>query len=445
MFVGCGVNRNVSVNGEIAFVNVSVLTMEDERVLEHQTVVVDNGRIALIGRTDEVTLAEDVEVIEAAGQYLMPGLTEMHGHLPNPQMSDTDVQNILFLYLAKGVTTVRGMQGHPSQFDIRDQITRGVLLGPNLYLASVAITGRRVSTPELAEQLVREYKVQGYDLVKVLEGLSRETYDTVARTAIEVGIPFAGHVPDRVGLLHALSSGQISIDHLDNYIEALVPDADQPEEWPGIGRESVILESVDESLIPDIVDATLDAGAWVVPTMVLWETGILSTRPAMAVLSDRPEVQYVHPEMVNRWIQGVESNLSNGDVQTNQRLAALRRTVLRALYKGGVNIALGTDSPQTFSVPGFSVHREMQLYADIGMTPYDILEIGTRKPAEYFGATREFGMVAVGRRADLILLTANPLEDIANAEEQAGVMVGGRWLSNKEIRQRLEAIAIHYG
>ena len=132
MFVGCGVNRNVSVNGEIAFVNVSVLTMEDERVLEHQTVVVDNGRIALIGRTDEVTLAEDVEVIEAAGQYLMPGLTEMHGHLPNPQMSDTDVQNILFLYLAKGVTTVRGMQGHPSQFDIRDQITRGVLLGPNL-------------------------------------------------------------------------------------------------------------------------------------------------------------------------------------------------------------------------------------------------------------------------------------------------------------------------
>ena len=176
----------------------------------------------------------------------------------------------------------------------------------------------------------------------------------------------------------------------------------------------------------------------------MYKRQILSTRPAMAVLSERPEVRYVPAEMVNRWIQGVESSLSNGDVQTNQRLAALRRTVLRALYEGGVNIALGTDSPQTFSVPGFSVHREMQLYADIGMTPYDILEIGTLKPAEYFGATREFGMVAVGRRADLILLTANPVEDIANTEKQAGVMVGGRWLSNKEIKQRLEAIASHY-
>ena len=179
--------------------------------------------------------------------------------------------------------------------------------------------------------------------------------------------------------------------------------------------------------------------------MVLWETGIFSDRPSDVVLAERPEGRYMPPETVERWTQTVDERFAASDVETNRRLAALRRTILRSLYEGGANIALGTDSPQTFSVPGFSAHREMRLYVDIGMTPYDVLEIGTRKPAEYFGASEDFGTVAVGRRVDLILMTANPLDDIANTEKQAGVMVNGRWLPEEEIQQRLEAIAALYG
>ena len=441
----CGGGRDTRVNGDMAFVGVNVLPMDSERVLENQTVVVDDGRIVAIGSSDEVGPADGVDVIEAAGHYLMPGLTEMHGHLPNPQTSDTDAQNLLFLYVANGVTTVRGMQGHPSQFAVRDQIDCGSIIGPRLFLGSVSINGARVSSPEQAEQLVREYKVQGYDLIKTLEGLSVETYDAVARTAAEVRIPFGGHVPNLVGLRHALASGQVSIDHLDNYIEALVPETAQPDEWPGAGGLGALLASVDESLISEIVDATVQADAWVVPTMVLWETGIFSDRPSDVVLAERPEGRYMPPETVERWTQTVDERFAASDVKTNRRLAALRRTILRSLYEGGANIALGTDSPQTFSVPGFSAHREMRLYVDIGMTPYDVLEIGTRKPAEYFGASEDFGTVAVGRRADLLLLTANPLDDIANTEKQAGVMVNGRWLPEEEIQQRLEAIAALYG
>ena len=296
---GCGGPSQPRVEGDIAFVNANVIPMDVERVLENRTVVIAGGRIAAIGSAEEIVPADGVEIIDAAGGYLLPGFAELHGHLPNPRLSDRDAQNILFLYVANGVTTVRGMQGDPSQFDLRERVRSGAVLGPRLYLASVALSpGRGVSTPEEAEQRVREYAVEGYDLIKMLEGLDVETYDAAVRAAADVGLPLAGHVPDEVGLRRALASGQISIDHLDNYVEALVPEAAQPDEWPGFAGRGMLLARVDEALIPDVVEATVRAGAWVVPTMVLWETGSLGTRPGATVAAERPEVRYVPPEMV---------------------------------------------------------------------------------------------------------------------------------------------------
>ena len=151
------------------------------------------------------------------------------------------------------------------------------------------------------------------------------------------------------------------------------------------------------------------------------------------------------PETVDRWQRAVDERLNATSVETNRRVAQLRRQVLQALHQGGANIVLGTDSPQIFSVPGFAVHHEMAQYVDVGMTPYEVLETGTKKPAEYFNATDEFGVVAVGRRADLILLTDNPLDDIGNVAAPAGVMVNGRWFPEEEIQRRLVEIARFYG
>jgi imidazolonepropionase-like amidohydrolase len=360
-------------------------------------------------------------------------------------MSDEDVRNLLFLYVANGVTTVRGMQGDPSQFALRSAIERGRLLGPKLYLASVSMNGTSVTTPEEASQRAREYKVDGYDLIKTHEGMSLDVFDALAETASEVHIPFGGHVSDYVGLRHALASGQVSIDHLDNYVEALASSDDRVDEDRGLRGVGALLESVDESRIPELVRATVEAGAWVVPTMVLWETAFFNDRGSADVLSERPEVRYMPTEMVDRWREAVDTRLESTEIEINRRIASLRRNVLTALHEGGANIAIGTDSPQIFSVPGFAMYHEMALYTEVGMTPYEVLEIGTRRPAEYFDVTDEFGTVAVGRRADLLLLSANPTDDISHIRNRVGVMVNGRWILSDEIERRLRNIALFYG
>ncbi|MDE0831211.1 MAG: amidohydrolase family protein, partial [Vicinamibacterales bacterium] len=145
------------------------------------------------------------------------------------------------------------------------------------------------------------------------------------------------------------------------------------------------------------------------------------------------------------WDRAVEDRLATSDLAANRRISDLRRLIFTALHEGGAPLLLGTDSPQAFSVPGFSMHREMALWVALGMTPYEVLETGTRRVAEYFDATDDFGSVAVGHRADLLLLTANPIDDIANVANRAGVMANGRWMPEGEIQERLAAVATTYG
>lgn len=427
----------------IAFVGVTVVPMDSERVVADQTVMVNDGRIAVIGDSDETTVPASAQQIDGAGLYLMPGLAEMHGHLPNPSFPAEVTENVLFLYVANGITTVRGMQGHPSQIELRERIRQGELVGPQLFLGSPAMSGNSVQAVEDAERLVREYQAAGFDLLKVLEGLSAEVYDAIAATANEIGIPFAGHVTDNVGLFHALESGQATIDHLDNYIEALVPD-DRAIEVEALVGVRQLLDRIDEDRIALVVEATREAGAGVVPTMVLWENGILATRPSAELLEERTEVQYMPSETVQQWAQAVDERMDGANLTASRELAGLRRRLLSALHGGGVQVLLGTDSPQIFSVPGFSSHREMALYVDVGLTPYDVLESGTRVVAEHFGAADDFGTVEVGKRADLLLLQGNPLEDVSNVARRAGVMVNGQWLSEDAIQRRLAEMATYY-
>ena len=444
---GCAGEPERVVGGDLAFVGVNVVPMtgEGEPVIADQLLIVTDGRITFIGDSDDVVPAENIEIVNAEGQYLLPGLTEMHGHLPDPRMSDEDIRNLLFLYVANGVTTVRGMQGDSSQFALRSAIERGRLLGPRLYLASVAMSGESVTTAEQAAQLAREYKVDGYDLIKTHEGISKEVFEAIAATAGEVGIPFGGHVPDDIGLRRALASGQASIDHLDNYVEALVSTGHGPENNQR-GRDlDALLDEIDASSITDLVDLTVKAGTWVVPTMVLWETAFFGERSSVDVLPERPEVRYMPPETVDGGRQAVDRRLEAADVASNRRISSIRRRILKALFDGGANIALGRDSRQIFSVPGFAMYHEMLLYVEIGMTPYEVLEIATRRPAEYFDAADEFGVIAVGRRADFLLLNANPLEDIGNMRARAGVSLNGRWMPNELIQRRLRDIALFYG
>ncbi len=438
------VEQSGSATEVTAFVDVNVIPMDRERVLEGQTVIVRDGRIAEIGPTAQVRVPGGAVRIEGRGRYLMPGLAEMHAHIPPPQAAEQFgeryVDNVLFLYLANGITTIRGMLGHPQHLVLRERAARGELLSPRIYTSGPSFNGNSAPTPEVAERMVREQREAGYDFLKIHPGLTRPVYDRMAATANQVGIRFAGHVPQEVGLQRALEARQATIDHLDGYVEALaegkVPTG-TPTGFFGLNWAPY----ADESRIPALVRQTREAGVWNVPTQSLIEH--LASPEDPEAMARWPEMRYMPPRMVAQWVTAKRS-LQGGAAfspEAERRLVELRHRLIRELHHAGAGLLLGSDAPQIFNVPGFSIQHELRMLVDAGLTPYQALETGTRNPALFFGAQDQFGTVEVGRSADLILLEANPLADVGNLARRAGVMVRGRWLPESEIRQRLETMA----
>lgn len=426
-------------NRPVAFVNVNVLPMDRERVLENQTVIIRDGRIAELGAASKIKVPKDALVVDGKGKYLMPGLAEMHGHLPTPQMSEQVAHALLFLYAANGVTTVRGMLGAPNQLVLRDKAARGEIFAPTLYLAAPALSGQSVQDADTARRLVREYKQTGYDLLKIQEGLKPEVYDAIVDEAKKVGIPFAGHVPDAVGLERVIKAGQTSVDHFDNYIDALEADNSPVRTASPQERAQKLPFYLDEKKLPTLVKLAREMKTWNVPTMALWQT--FYGPESVESLRQRPELKYVPAQMVNSWAQQRANLIRNNNPEAGRHVVEMRDKILMATVNGGGFVMLGSDAPQVFNVPGFSLHREMQAMAKAGMKPYQIYETGTRNPALYFKTPQEFGTVAVGRRADLVLLNENPLTDVSKMANRAGVMVRGRWMPQSEIQRRLDEIA----
>lgn len=409
---------------EVAFVNVNVVPMDAERVLAGQTVVVRGDRIVEIGPVARVKASANALRIDGAGKYLMPGLAEMHGHIPPEQAPREYVESVLFLYVANGVTTVRGMLGAPNQLALREQAKRGEIWSPTLYLAGPSFSGGSINSPAQAIERVREQKRAGWDLLKIHPGLTRDEYDAMAKTAGEVGIKFAGHVPEEVGLLHALEMKQETIDHVDGYVEYL-----QAENGP-----------VDEAKLSDVVRRTKAAGVWIVPTMAVWE--VLIGAASLEKVLGYPELKTMPRAQVESWEKAHRERLADPqfDHKKADQIAANRKRILRALHDGGVRILLGSDAPQQFSVPGFSIHREMALMRECSMSAYEIVRSGTKNVGDYFKHKDEFGTIAAGQRADLLLINGDPLKDISNIAQRSGVMVRGRWLGEEEIQKKLAGI-----
>ena len=420
----------------VAFENVNVIPMDRNRLLERQTVVVRDGRIAEIGAAASIKTPPGATRIDGAGKYLIPGLAEMHGHLTANYLPDSAKADILFLYVANGITTVRAMLGDPEAITTRDAIASGKLLGPKLYVAGPAVNGKIAPTPEDGARIVREQKQAGYDLVKILGGMAPAVYESIMRTAHSLKFDVAGHVPGEVGVRGALEARQRSIDHLDQYIPSLklAPDTSREEE---------------DRRIVELAQLTAKSRVWNVPTMYLWDL-FHNAETGEAMRARLTETRYLPRTMIDEWTKSKNGRLQPPNDtptgvaafgQTGTRVMELRRKIFRALKAADAPIALGTDSPQMFSVPGFSTYRELKLMVDdLGYTPYEALETGTLKVAEYFGTTADTGTIAQGKRADLILLNANPLANIANAENRAGVMMNGRWMPMAEIEKRLKEI-----
>lgn len=423
----------------IAFVDVNVVPMDRERILPGQTVIVRGGRIVEIASVATTKVPVDARRIDGGGKYLMPGLADMHVHIL--------IADQLTLFVANGVTTVRNMVGTPVHLFWRDQIGKGDLLGPTIYTAGPMIDGSPpafpffsavVKTPKQARRVVAAQKEAGYDFLKVFNGVPKDAYDALMEAALKANMQVAGHVPRAVGIERALAAGQRSLEHLTGY-ETYLERADSPAAGKmDFDSRGLAWHHLDEARIADIVGKTREAGAWNCPTLVVHR--IRMTRQEARRELNLPRMKYVNPGLRTAWL--LRSREVSPNVVDNDRQGCRARgKLVKALHDAGARILLGTDSTTSFVVHGFSIHEELQNLVAAGLTPYEAIKAGTRDAAEFFGALDEFGTVAAGRRADLILLDANPLEDVAHVKRRVGVMVRGRWFPQSGLQAKLDALA----
>jgi imidazolonepropionase-like amidohydrolase len=443
LLTSCGSREKPVSPSAILIANTTILDVRDGSLSEPRQVVIDSGTIRLISPTVPDPEAYS-KVIDGRGKYLMPGLAEMHAHIPSPPVGRERVEETLFLYLSNGVTTIRGMLGHPSHLELRRQVEDGAVIGPRIITSSPSFNGNTVPSAHVADSLVRAYAADGYDFLKIHPGVQLQPFDTLVAAAREVGIPFSGHVPVAVGIRHALESRYASIDHVDGFLEGLVPASAgvSPDDNGFFGYNFTPL--ADSSAIADLVAMDKKNKVWVVPTQSLFERWFAPVT-AETLLKD-PEMVYMPASTLENWKKvklettGPETGFNPGQWNT---FIELRRKLIKALQKDGQGLLLGSDAPQLFNVPGFSLHHEIQAMENAGLLPLEILQAGTINPALFFGMEDHFGYIAEGMSADLMLLHGNPLEDLNALKNPAGVMAKGHWLDRETIDAKLKEIAEH--
>jgi len=421
----------------LAIENVTVIPMDSERTLPAHTVLVVGRRIAAVGPASEVQVPADAVRIDGSGRFVMPGLAEMHGHPPTDQWPEEMQQRFLRLNVAAGITTVRGMLGHPHQLVLKQRVASGEWVGPQLFIGAPSVNGNATPTPVHASEQVTRHRAAGYDLLKVHPGLNVEAFDAVMETAASEGLIVGGHIPEAVGLPHALEKGITSVEHLDGFIEAVQRDGADTGQSQFFGLNK--LDTIDPSRINAIVALARDAGAYVTPTQALFVTHLGEMSPEQTAA--REEMRYWPRQQVTQWteqVNGFRQGAGNGAMQ---QMLSFRADLIRRLRDAGVPFLLGADAPQIFNVPGYATLFELECIVEAGLTPFEALQSGTLNPARYLGLETSFGTVEAGKRADLLLLDANPLEDISNVRLRAGVVLAGRWLPASELDGWLTEIA----
>jgi imidazolonepropionase-like amidohydrolase len=421
--------------------NAHVATMDSEEILRNRTIVITGGRIEWIGEPDAAVIPDGSRIVEGE-YYVMPGLAEMHGHIPGEGQGRQYAEDVLTMFLAQGVTFVRGMAGNPLHLELREDVERGRILSPRIIAAGPSFSGGSAPDVETAHARVREQVSAGYDLLKIATGMTREVFDAVAAESNAHNLEFSGHIPYHVGLERALEARYGTIDHLDRYMEYMAGEAAAREDPPTIWFGYDLTPHVEQAAIRDAARATIQAGVGNVPTNTLLEN-VFNPDLATATMRQWPGMEYLPRATVDSWTERIEEIRAGEAYDPDQarRFLQIRKDLTRALYAEGPDLLLlGADAPQMFNPPGFSIHRELAIKVDAGLTPYQALRTGTVNVARYLGEDNESGRVLPGYRADLLLLSVNPLETLPFGHAIEGVVRDGAYLSRTELDELLAGV-----
>jgi imidazolonepropionase-like amidohydrolase len=417
----------------LAITNVTVIPMDRERTLPHETVIVRDGRIAAVGATSSLTIPADARRIDGTGRFLIPGLADAHVHYDNGHSTaDTHVDEInrqySELFLKAGVTTVMHLCGSPRNLAMRDSIARGDISGPRMFTSPGCLDDSTMTAAQGDSAAVAS-KAAGFDFLKVYSFLSRDGFRGIMAGARRVHIPVVGHIPQRIGLQAMLDAGAVGIVHAEEFLYNAPFRLEYGSTEPG----SIAL---DTNQIPRVAHAVHAAGVTVTPTLSAYTAIVDESTDLDAVLA-RPEMKLVSDEVKQRYSWSRAENTRARRLHAPDALAKLRlglafqRRLVRAFRDSSIALLSGTDAGGDIPmVPGWSLHDELADLVTAGLTPYEALRTATANAGAFFG--RQFhappsGTITPGARADLVLLDANPLTDIRNTRRIRGVVVRGKW------------------
>jgi imidazolonepropionase-like amidohydrolase len=469
--LSCGACRAKHTDS-IAIIHVSVIAMTGEMngdkaatpALADQTVVIEKDRVAAIGPSSSTEIPSGARVLDGSGKFLIPGLADMHVHLTAAGEPDGSRKFMLPLLVAHGITTVRDMGGYLESLEpLRKEIASGVRVGPQISTPGPYLDGAPPSfQPSLvvtnnaeANDDVRQLVRRGVDFVKVQSMLNRDAYFAIADAAKREHIPFAGHVPDRVTAMEAAGAGQRSIEHLTNILRACAADE------PALMRQQFYVPSRKESAAQaharvvrwqqkmlaaysDGQTAALLAKfreneVWQTPTLILLQNDAFPTLDNLSGRDSRTE--FIPGKTLEVWKQGRAQQMRFVAVESQLRaqLFARSQAVVAQMQGSRVRLLAGTDSPAPYVFPGSSLHEELALLVEAGLTPMQALQAATRSAAEFLRSERGSGTIEAGKYADLVLLDADPLSDIHNTRKIRAVLVRGKLLDRAQLDLMLDA------
>jgi imidazolonepropionase-like amidohydrolase len=430
----------------LVLTNVTVIDVAAGQARPGMTVVMREGRIAQVGTASKASVPENARVVDARGKFLIPGLWDMHVHWWHTEQ--------LTLALAHGVTGVRVMWGGPRHHERQKQTAAGTLLGPRQVIGSPIMDGPDpvwkgsvgVGTAEEARAAVRQAKEDGAEFIKVYSRLPLEAFLAIAEESGKLGIPFAGHIPSRIPAAVAVDAGQRSVEHMDYMLFATssrqaellnVPFASLPPADRNLMLHRA-MQSYDAQKAAALFAHMRSKGTWQCPTL---------TAPRWRALRDDPvftgdaRLKYVRPWLRRSWAEAEPLREWTAESFARQKeIFAGTLRLAKAMHEAGVGLLAGTDIGNPYLYPGSSLHDEMQLFVQAGLSPADALRTATLNPARYLEREADFGTVAEGKIADLVLLDADPLQDIGNTRGIAAVIFNGRYFDRAQLDAMLTEV-----